>query len=394
MSSAVRPTGGPLSGVLGTVLLLTGVFFLNFVARVGLGPLLPAIEQDLGIGHAEAGAIFLSLSLGYCMGLLGSGLVAARLTHRWTIVLSSLTVGAALAGTALGRGLGALHGGTALLGVAAGLYLPSGIATLTATVKPADWGKALAVHELAPNVSFVAAPLLAEALLAWLPWRGVLALFGVAAAAGGLVFAASGRGAGLRGAPPSGAALGAALRNPSLWVLMLLFSLALGASLGVYTMLPLYLVADLGLARPTANTLVAASRLSGLGTVFAAGWLADRLGARRTLGLALGAAGVLTVLLGVLEGPPLLVAVFLQPALAVCFFPVGFALLSRVSPLGVSLAIPVAIRLGAGGIPALIGALAAAGSFPLAMGVVGGAILAGAALTRFVGEGTAGDGCE
>ena len=79
------------------------------------------------------------------------------------------------------------------------------------------------------------------------------------------------------------------------------------------------------------------------------------------MAVALGSAGVMTVLLGVTSGPVLVSAVFLQPLLAVCFFPVGFAALSRVSPLGVSLAVPAAMLLGGGAIPALIGAMAEAG---------------------------------
>jgi NNP family nitrate/nitrite transporter-like MFS transporter len=376
--------GHPLSAVLGSVLLLTGIFFLTFVARVGLGPLMPMIEADLGMSHADAGSVFLFLSSGYCAGLLLSGFVSARINHRWTVVLATTAGGTALLGVSLGGGPAALRAGVVGLGLAAGLYLPSGIAIITALVKPAHWGKALAVHELAPNLSFAAAPLLAEGLLAWLPWRGVLAVFGLAAISGGFGFARTGRGRGVRGTPASYAAVTEALANRSLWVLAVLFSLALGASLGVYTMLPLYLVSGLGWERTAANSLVAWSRVSGLVMVFAAGWLADRLGPRRTMAMAFGAAGVLTALLGLTGGKALLGAIFLQPVFAVCFFPVGFAVLSAVSPLGVSLVIPVAIFAGAGGIPTLIGVMAEQGSFAGAMIVVGALIAGGAALTPLI----------
>lgn len=361
-------------------MLLAGIFFLNFVVRVGMGPLMPAIERDLGISHRSAGSLFLLLSLGYCFGLLASGWVASRLTHRRTVVVSSVAVGGVLFGTCLGAGSGGLHWGMFFLGAAAGLYLPSGIATITALVAPGDWGKALAVHELAPNLSFVAAPLLVEVLLRIFPWPGVLALFGVAALLGGVLFARLGRGGTFRGTPPDRVSIRRALGHSSLWLLAVLFTLALGASLGVYTMLPLFLVFDAGLERTEANTLIALSRLSGLVTVFLAGWLSDRLGARRTLVVVFAAAGSLTVLLGVVSGPWLLAAVFLQPTLAVCFFPVGFAVLSRISPLGVSLVVPVAILLGGGGIPAAMGAMADAGAFREAMVLVGLLILGGAGL--------------
>jgi NNP family nitrate/nitrite transporter-like MFS transporter len=377
--------GLPLRVVRGSMLLVTSLFFLNFVTRVCMGPLMPRIEVDLAIDHAQAGSLFLSLSFGYCVGLLLSSLVASRITHRSTIALSSVCAGGFLLAISLGTTLGSLHLGLGGLGIASGLYLPSGIATITGLVRSADWGKALAIHELAPNLSFISAPLLTELLLKWLPWRGVMGTLGVAGMGAGLVFFRYGRGGREKGVTPGPTAVWAALRDPRLLGLMLLFSLAVGATLGIYTMLPLYLVSEAGWDRVEANTLLACSRLSGLVIVFVTGWLTDRLGSTRTMALALGATGAMTVLLGVSSGIALATTVFLQPMLAVCFFPVGFAALSRVSPLGVSLAVPVAMLLGAGGIPALLGWLAETGSFGVAMVMVGLLILGGALLSFFVG---------
>ena len=47
------------------LLFMAGIFFINFLSRIILAPLLPAIETDLHIGHGEAGAFFLLISLGY-----------------------------------------------------------------------------------------------------------------------------------------------------------------------------------------------------------------------------------------------------------------------------------------------------------------------------------------
>jgi len=70
------------------IVLLTGVFYLNFTSRILLAPLLPVMEQDLGLGHGEAGSLFLHIALGYGAGLAASGFVSSRLTHRLTILLS------------------------------------------------------------------------------------------------------------------------------------------------------------------------------------------------------------------------------------------------------------------------------------------------------------------
>ena len=97
--------------------------------------------------------------------LLGSSFVSSRLGHRKTIILSTVALGVALLFIGLSRQLWMVRSGFFARGMAAGLHLPSGISTLTELVNPRHWGKAISIHELAPNSSFVAAPLLAEVLL-------------------------------------------------------------------------------------------------------------------------------------------------------------------------------------------------------------------------------------
>jgi NNP family nitrate/nitrite transporter-like MFS transporter len=369
----------------GPLLFLTLIFFLNFIARLILAPLMPIMEVDLAIGHSQAGSFFLLISIGYFITLLGSGFVSSRLTHRKTIILSSVVVGAALLGLSLCRSLWTIRLGLLVLGLAAGIYLPSGIATLTALISSRHWGKAIAIHELAPNVSFLAAPLVAEGIMECFSWRGVLALMGGASLLVGIAYARYGKGGEFPGEAPSPGSIKILMGEPAFWIMMVLFSLGISGSLGIYAMLPLYLVAGHGMERNWANTLVALSRISGLGISFVSGWATDRLGPRRTLIGVLILTGLATVLLGVTSGTWVLVCIFLQPMLAVCFFPAGFAALSRVGPpkvrnVTVSLTLPFAFMLGGGAIPTGIGILGDAGSLALGISLVGGLILLGALL--------------
>jgi MFS family permease len=64
----------------------------------------------------------------------------------------------------------------------------------------------------------------------------------------------------------------------------------------------------------------------------AAGWVADRFGARKTLAGISFSSGASTALIGMASDFWLPPVIFLQPALTVCFSPVGFAILSRLSP--------------------------------------------------------------
>ena len=175
--------------------------------------------------------------------------------------------------------------------------------------------------------------------------------------------------------------------------MMVLFSYGICATMGIYTMLPLFLVAQHGLERNWANTLVALSRISGLFMAFLAGWATDRVGARLTMSGVFLIAGVTTILLGVLTGSWLVAMVFLQPVMAVCFFPPGFAALSAIGPpnarnVAVSLTVPAAFLLGGGAIPLGIGMMGDAGFFSLGVSAAGGLVLSGAILALFYKPGS------
>lgn len=368
---------------------LTGIFFLTFISRVILSPLMPTIENDLNIGHGEAGSLFLFISLGYFVGLLGSGFVSSRFTHRWTVILSSVAVGGSLIGVSLCQALWSMRSILIVLGISAGLYLPSGIATLTDTVSSRDWGKALAFHELAPIVSLIAAPLLAEGLMIWLSWRGFVAVVGGAALLAGVTFIGFGRGGVFPGEPLSPKSIRTLLPIPSFWIMIVLFSMAIGSSIGVYAMLPLYLVVEQGLERGLANTLIGLSRIAALGVVFLAGWATDRLGPRRALVGVFLSVGMATILLGLLRGTWIIPALFSQPVLSQCFFPAGFAALSRIGPpqirnVAVSLTVPIAFLSGAGVIPAGIGVMGEKGFFWLGHVMLGGLLMGSIILLRYL----------
>ena len=81
---------------LSPLLILTSIFFINFVSRITPAPLTPRIEIDLNLTHADAGSLFLMISLGYFIALIGSGLVSASLNHKRTIIISNTALGLAL----------------------------------------------------------------------------------------------------------------------------------------------------------------------------------------------------------------------------------------------------------------------------------------------------------
>ncbi|MBP8645664.1 MAG: MFS transporter [Syntrophobacteraceae bacterium] len=385
------PGKGPPSfrGHLGPILFLTAIFFLNFIARIIPSPLMPAIEKDLQLDHGQAGSLFLLMASGYFISLMGSGFVSHYLHHRKTILLSSTALGMTFLLTCFSRDLQSLGTGLFLVGMASGLYLPSGIAAITSLVSPRHWGKALSIHELAPNLAFVCAPLFSELVLSRFSWRGMLGLVGGASMFLGLAFARFSHAGDFPGQAPSFRALKPLLKQPSLWIMVFLYGIGISGSQGIYSMLPLYLITDHGMSQGRANTLVALSRVTTPLLALVGGWCSDRFGLRRTMAVSLLLTGLSTIGLGLAPSCRIVPLIFLQANLSVCFFPAALAAISLLGPpssrnVVISLIISLAFLLGAGGVPTLIGIMGTLGSFSPAISLVGVLSLPAAAMVHFL----------
>jgi NNP family nitrate/nitrite transporter-like MFS transporter len=364
------------------LLILTSIFFLNFISRIILAPLIPEIEEDFNLTHAEAGTLFFLISLGYFISITTSSFISSRMNHKRSIIMSNTVLGVTLIGTAFCSDVWSLRLGLFTVGLAAGVYLPSAISTLTGLIISRHWGKALAIHDMAPNLGFVAAPLIAEFIMTRFSWKIAFIFFGFAALILSPLFARFGRGGEFLGERPRFLSFKDLFAKSSFWMMVFLFSLGVCCTLGIYTMLPVYMVTERLMDRNLANTLVAISRISGLIMVFVGGWAVDRFGPKWTMKIVLIVAGIMTILLGIAPDRYTKVFVFLQPALAGCFFPAGFAAVSFIFPpklrnLAVSLIVPMAFLVGAGIVPIFIGLVGDIRSFALGIAISGGVITTG-----------------
>jgi len=381
----------PLSGAtsLSALIILTAIFYLNFFSRIIFSPLLPSIEKSLSLSHGTAGAFFLFLSSGYFVSLVGSGYISSQLGHKKTIVCSMLAISFSLLLIASVTRLIYLQGTFFILGMAAGMYLPSGISTISALFSPGRWGRAFAVHELAPNLAFLTAPLFSSLLLTRYNWQEAIYFLVIATSLAALFYMFLGRMTGLHGEKPNLANCGAILRQKNFILLVLLFALGISGTIGVFNILPLFLVTVHRLPLNEANLIVGLSRCATLFSALAGGWIADRFGNKRTIGGVLLLTGLATSGIGWTSDAVLTACIFLQPLLAVCFFPAGFALLSRIGTpesrnVVVSLSIPVAFVIGGGLLPALIARMADAGYFQTGLILTGMAICSGVILLIFL----------
>jgi len=378
----------PFRNRLAPLLFMTAIFLFNFLARFIWGPLLVPIEKDLGISHTGVGSLFFLITIGYMVGLLVSGYISKRISHPATIGYSCISCGLVLAGASMSDSLLYLAVSLVLVGFTTGIYLPSAIPTLTYGLAPGDYGKAYSFHEISPSLCFIIGPILAEIMLRHYQWNVVLLPVAGGIFLLGILYLAKPVTGKIYGEAPSLASVGRILSEKRYWFLLFIFMLAVGANVGVYAMLPLYLQAGRGLDQTTANTLLSMSRMAAILTPFLVGWVTDRFGPGRVLTVIVFFNGVATAMLG--AGSELFFrgALFVQPMLSTAFFPPIWTIMSdivdpRARNLGVSLVVPPAFILGAGLLPTVIGAFGDAGMFPAGFVLWGVLTLASFWLVRF-----------
>jgi len=373
----------------GLTIFLAVLFYLGFVSRVLFAPLMPEIEKDLGMSHGEAGILFLMMSLGYLLAPICSGFISSRINHLGTLKFSALLVGGALLPCSFVENKWALGLLLMVVGFAGSLHLPSAITTITAEIQKSDWGKGLSVHQCAPPLSFVSAPLVAALLLHWFSWREIVLIWAGIALFAGFLYCFMGKGGEFPGRPVSFPNVKIVGSIRSFWIMVVLFAMAMSGNAGIFAMLPLYFVTERGFDIGWANTLIGLSQMSGIVMVFFAGWLSDKIGQKRIIGFSLVLTGLLTVLIGCTHGRMLILVLFVQPMVLTAFFPAAFAALSRIAPPSLrsvtsALASPLAFLAGGGLTPLCIGYLAETYTFSTGILVVGCCICLGSVLVFLV----------
>lgn len=389
MSSVDRGGDDRFAPAVPWVLFLIMMVFFAIFPRLLLSPLLLRISDGLDIEYSRASGFFLTISFGFITGLLVSGFVAKVLTHRWTIVASVGLTGVSLMVLSLVSFVPLFHIILFFAGLGNGLYPGSGVASVAALVTDRHRGKALALHESGPNLAFILAPIIAAVSAPTIGWRGVFAATGGAALAAAFLFAVFGRGRREAGEPPHFENIKLFLHNRDFWIIAVLFAVVVSAAVGVFSILPTFLVVEHGHSEQFVNTLVGLSRITGFAAIFTAGLLSDRFGFPMVVAVIMGVTGLMTVLIGLTGGIALLIAVFLQPLVVQSFFPVAVRALTDVSPpaarnLSIALAIPLANLVGAGIAPRVFGAVAAAGAFELGFVALGAITMAGVLLLPFL----------
>ncbi len=154
--------------------------------------------------------------------------------------------------------------------------------------------------------------------------------------------------------------LGKLITEKALWISVGFWTFAAGANIGLYAVTPLYLTKELGLTVSYANTILAVSRLGGVGIALLCGWLVDRISLKKTMFTMICLAGTFTVLLGTVPVRFIGISLFLQAVFVTGFFPVGFVAIARtfvreMRGMATGLIASISTILGGGLVPYLLG---------------------------------------
>ena len=156
----------------------------------------------------------------------------------------------------------------------------------------------------------------------------------------------------------------------------LIWIFGMGANLGIYSIIPLYMTKELHLNMDYANTILGISRLGAVAVSIACGFILDRFDLRKVMFIVLLLTSVFTVLLGLAPVQYIGIVLFMQALFVIAFFPVGLVMIAKafareMRSLATGIIVALSVVLGGGLIPYLLGVSGDLYSFRLGITVFG-----------------------
>ena len=356
------------------LLFLWFIWFVNFTIRIVFAPILPLVEDEFMVNHAQASSIFIFLSAGYGVAVIVSGLFSGKFGYKKSIILSLLLLGLVAFLIPLVHKFYLIYLFAFVLGFSVGFYLPSAIPLITEYYSEKDWGKAIAIHDTGASSAIFATPFVALFLLQFFPWRGIFVVFGFIYIACSIIFCFVSTEVKITNPPK--AVFSDLIKIRSLWLMCIIWVFGAGANLGIYSIIPLYLTKELQLNIGYANTILGVSRLGSVAVAIACGFLIDRFNLKKIMFLVMIITGVFTVFMGLISVRYIGIVLFLQAFFVTAFFPVGLVALAKtfnreMRSLATGIILALAIAFGGGIIPYLLGVSGDLYSFRLGITILG-----------------------
>jgi NNP family nitrate/nitrite transporter-like MFS transporter len=354
-------------------------FDLSFMLWVLLGALSVSISDALGLTAAQKGLLVAVPILSGSLLRIPLGMLSDRLGGRRVgiAMLMALFV-PLLVGSRAGTSLPVLVGVGLLLGVAGASFAV--VLPLASRWYPAERQGLVMGIAAAGNSGTVVANLVAPRLAAVVGWHAVLALAMLPLALVLVVFASVARDSPLTPPPSSMRSYLAVLRRRELGWLCLFYAITFGGYVGLGSFMPLLLRDQYGLPAVSAGSVAAIAAFSGSVARPVGGWIADRIGGVRLLGVLL--AGIGALYLAAATAPPFRWMSILLVTTMLCLG-LGNGAVFQIVPqhfrreIGVATGVVGAVGgLGGFAIPMLLGQVEqSTGSFRAAFAVMSAAVL-------------------
>ncbi len=339
------------------------LWFLNFSTRTVFSPILPLIEDSLSLSHGAAGGLFTSLAIGFSLTLFITGRFASDWGYKRMVMIGFIGIALFIFGLQKAESYLAFHILFFVLGVCSGTYLPCILPIITQTYEPRHWSKAIGLHETAPSLSIFSIPILVPLALHYFHWKSLLLILGIVPLLFLIPFWKV-------SVEPKHEKIYERspyidlFRNKTVWIIGLLWIFSAASSLGIYSILPLYLIKERGMDFGFANTLLGISRAAGVIVPVTIGFLTDRFGFKVILKWSIFATGLSTIGLALSSTLLLiLVTLILQALLCLAFFPVALIAISKLTPISersmsLGFIIAIGVVFGTGGGPFILGLVA------------------------------------
>jgi MFS family permease len=312
------------------VLFLWFLWFMNVAMRTVLSPMLPLIEDEFHVTHAQAGSIFSFMAIGYGVSMLFAGLFASRIGCKKTVLLSLVLAMIVYLAWPFASTFTLFYVLGFALGMASGMYLPAIIPLITDYFEEHLWGKALAIHESAASLAMFTSPFIVLLVLTFLPWRGIFGIFAAIFVVCMIAFYFL-----VQEVKPFDSKKGslrALMGDSDLWLMGLIWIFMAGAYVGFYFILPLYLVREVALDVESANRLFGFSRLGGVIVQVSIGFFVSRFSLKKTMFTFMLLSGIFTMLLTVHDLAWLKISLFVQASFNMGFFSIAIVAIARMFP--------------------------------------------------------------
>lgn len=392
MTAVTSSSEAPFSKLVPWVSFVGAMFLITYLDRAMFGPLLHYFEQEYDIGHARSTSFLFYISLGYSISLFLSGFTSAKVRPRIMVGGSIISCGLVLVGISFADNLRLFDALFFTLGVAAGHYFNGGLSTMRSIVPPSQWSKAISIHEMGPNGSFIFGPILAEVGAAYFGWRGVVMGMGILSIVAGVLFLLFAKGGEAPSAKVPFRNLDKLLKQPKLWLFAWLMSLAIAGEFAPYSVLTLHLTNDRMFSQESAAWLLTTSRIASPIAVLCGGWVALRFGTMRTLAFCMVSYALGMLLMAMPGNIPLFIGMYTQPVLTAMIFPPIFTFLAESyshneQPMLLAVTMPIASFIGVGIMPPMLGMWGEYVSFNAGFVMMGVLVATSLPMLKFMGAG-------